>query len=200
MKLATITIFLFLFDLNLARSEEFCNSMPSSHYSGLVHPFIEKLSHYNIERYLKFDNEDMEGYIESAHEDVHVEIYVKEKLAIVANGIDDYYKKFDFILQSFIERDVYGYHVLTPANYTLHTDGSLTLSFDYNHYDRPKTTPNAEKSWKSTGYYICHWIPIRDDEDKKFELKNWKLKNYFIHVVTTSDDFGSSNDGCKELC
>ena len=83
---------------------------------------------------------------------------------------------------------------------SLHTDGSLTLSFDYNHYDRPKTTPNAEKSWKSTGYYICHWVAISDDEDKKFELKNWKLKNYFIHVVTTSDDFGSSNDGCEELC
>ena len=152
-----------------------------------------------MERYLKFDNEDMEGYIESAHEDVHVEIHVKDKLAIVANGIDDYFKKFDFILQSFIERDVYGYHVLRPANYTLHTDGSLTLSFDYNHYDRPKTTPNAEKSWKSTGYYICHWVPISEDEDKKFELKNWKLKNYFIHVVMILEVLMTDVKNCVEM-
>ena len=109
-------IFLFLFGITLVKSEDFCSSMPV--HNGLVHPFIEKLSNYNMERYLKFDNEDMEGYIEPAHEDVHVEIYVKEKLAIVANGIDDYYKKFDFILQSFIERDVLGYHVLTPAKFT----------------------------------------------------------------------------------
>ena len=50
-------------------------------HNGLVHPFFEKLSNYYMERYLKFDNEDMEGYIESAHEDVHVEIHVKDKLA-----------------------------------------------------------------------------------------------------------------------
>ena len=71
-------IFFFLFGY-LVKSEDFYSSMPV--HNGLVHPFFEKLSNYYMERYLKFDNEDMEGYIESAHEDVHVEIHVKDKLA-----------------------------------------------------------------------------------------------------------------------
>ena len=44
-----------------------------------------------------------------------------------AEGKDDYYKKFNYILQSFIDRKVDGFHKVGPnANYTLHHDGSVT--------------------------------------------------------------------------
>ena len=59
-----------------------------------------------------------------SHEDIHVEVYVQGKLLLKADGKEDYYTKFDNILQSFIERKVHGCHTLSSqADFNLHYDG-----------------------------------------------------------------------------
>ena len=46
------------------------------------------------------------------------------KLLLRADGKEDYYTKFDNILQSFIERKVHGCHTLSSqADFNLHYDG-----------------------------------------------------------------------------
>ena len=49
---------------------------------------------------------------------------MKDKLLLKADGKEDYYTKFDNILQSFIERKVHGCHTLSSqADFNLHYDG-----------------------------------------------------------------------------
>ena len=50
------------------------------------------------------------SFIQASHEDIHVEVFVKDNLRLTAEGKEDYYQKFGFILQSFIERKVNGFH------------------------------------------------------------------------------------------
>ena len=70
---------------------------------------------------------DLRFIFQPAHEDIYVEVFVKDKLLLSAEGKDDYYKKFNYIFQSFIDRKVDGFHTVGPnANYTLHHDGSVT--------------------------------------------------------------------------
>ena len=78
------------------------------------------------------------------------------------------------------------------ANYTLHEDGSVTINMNYIMHERPKDIPNADKVWKSSGYFVANWIPMVKDS---LNQKDWKIKNYFVHVLETSDDFGKSSDG-----
>ena len=57
--------------------------------------------------------------------------------------------------------------------------------------------PQAEKIWKSSGHYINHWVPLIKNS---LDIKDWRIKNYFVYVVDTSDDFGKSSDSCEGLC
>ena len=137
--------------------------------------------------------------MQGVHNDVHVEVYVKKKIVLEANGFDDYRQKFANILKSFTDvRKVEGFHTIQPDyNITLNYDGTVTITLNYMMYERPMGDTSAEKVWKSSGYYINHWVPIKQDS---FELEDWKLKNIFIHVVNTSDDFGKTSDACDNLC
>ena len=66
-----------------------------------------------------------------------------------------------------------------------------------NSNDRPKENPNAEKVWKSSGYYVAHWVPLIENS---LNVKDWRIKNYTVYVLETSEDFGSTTDGCDGLC
>ena len=55
------------------------------------------------------------SFIQASHEDIHVEVFVKDKLLLTAEGKEDYFQKFGFILQSFIERKVNGFHTCIPS-------------------------------------------------------------------------------------
>jgi len=170
----------------------------STNLTGLVHPMIEELVELNIKRYKDFDNGDLDTYMQAVHEDVHVEVYVKEKLRLQADGIEDYRSKFENILQSFVVREVEGIHsILLNHNVTLNYDGTVTIALNYLMHERPINDISAEKVWKSSGFYINHWVPLTHGN---FELKNWKLKNYYIHVMKTSEEFGGSTDACNDLC
>ena len=58
---------------------------------------------------------------------------MKDKLLLKADGKEDYYTKFDNILQSFIERKVHGCHTLSSqADFNLHHDGYKWKAV-YNH-------------------------------------------------------------------
>ena len=73
-----------------------------------------------------------------------MEVFVKDKILVTADGKEDYYKKFHLILQSFIERNVHGFHTLNPnANYTIHHDGSVTINLNYIMYEQEKDNPKA---------------------------------------------------------
>ena len=49
---------------NVASAHEFCNS-PEVGFNGLVHPLVEQIKNWNIERMIKgFDQEDLDFYME----------------------------------------------------------------------------------------------------------------------------------------
>ena len=74
-----------------------------------------------------------------------MEVFVKDKILVTADGKADYYKKFNFILQAFIDRKVQGFHTLNHnANYTLHHDGSATINLNYIMYEQEKDNPKAQ--------------------------------------------------------
>ena len=77
------------------------------------------------------------------------------------------------------------------------TDSSQLIFFT-NSNERPKENPNAEKVWKSSGYYVAHWIPLM--KSSMNVKKDWRIKNYTVYVLETSEDFGSTTDGCDGLC
>ena len=54
-----------------------------------------------------------------------------------------------------------------------------------NSNERPKENPNAEKVWKSSGYYVAHWVPLIKNS---MDVKQWRLKNYTAYVLETSED------------
>lgn len=116
--------------------------------------------------------------MQGVHEDVHVEIYVKEDLVLEANGFEDYRQKFAIILKSFTDAgQVQGFHTIQPEyNITLHYDGSVTVALSYVFHERPMGEVSAEKVWKSSGYFINHWVPIKQGS---LEFEDWRLKNYF---------------------
>ena len=64
-------------------------------------------------------------------------------------------------------------------------------------HERPKENPNAEKVWKSSGYYLNQWVPTLKNS---LDIKDWKLKKYWVYVMQTSDDFGTTSDACEGLC
>merc|ERR1719367_988241 len=80
----------------------------------LVHPFLKDLRAKSVKRYTVWDKEDMVKYMDDVHEDVQVEVYVKNQVIIDADGFTDYHDKFDTILQSFITRGVHGHHTIRP--------------------------------------------------------------------------------------
>ena len=137
--------------------------------------------------------------IQVSHEDIHVEVYVHDKLILGADGFEDYREKFNNVLQYFKnDRKIDGFHTVTLANYTLNIDGSVIINLNYKMHERPKSDPNAEKIWKSSGYYINHWVPLQKGSLK---LQDWKIKNYYVYVVNTSDNFGAEeNAACDDLC
>ena len=49
----------------------------------LVHPFLDQLREKTIWRYVEIDQERIGGYVADIHEDVHVEIYVQDKVGII---------------------------------------------------------------------------------------------------------------------
>jgi len=147
---------------------------------GLVHPLLEQMKNVNIKRYKDFDEEDMDTYMQVSHEDIHVEVYVHDKLILGADGFEDYREKFNNVLQYFKnDRKIDGFHTVTLANYTLNIDGSVIINLNYKMHERPKANPNAEKIWKSSGYYINHWVPLQKGTGliwpkEKFPKENWK--------------------------
>merc|ERR1712018_791798 len=110
-------------------------------FNGLVHPFLEELKNCTMKRMLYFDTGDLNSYMKAAHDDVHVERFVKEKLVLVADGFDDYFKKFDAIIKSRNGRGVESFHDLNEVNYTLHCNGSVTVTINFDHYEKPKNNP-----------------------------------------------------------
>ena len=77
-------------------------------------------------------------------------------------------------------------------------DRLFSTHFFTNSNERPKENPNAEKVWKSSGYYVAHWIPLM--KSSMNVKKDWRIKNYTVYVLETSEDFGSTTDGCDGLC
>ena len=128
-----------------------------------------------------------------------MEVYVHDKLILGADGFEDYREKFNNVLQYFKDdRKVDGFHTVTLANYTLNIDGSVVINLNYKMHERPKADPTTEKIWKSSGYYINHWVPLKKDSLK---LEDWKIKNYYVYVVDTCDDFGTEEKAaCDDLC
>ena len=61
--------------------------------------------------------------MKDAAEDIHVEVYVKGDLVLIADGKEDYYQQFDDILHSFMERKVQSLHTIKESDFTLHHDG-----------------------------------------------------------------------------
>jgi len=134
----------------------------------------------------------------ASHEDIHVEVYVQGKLLLKADGKEDYYTKFDNILQSFIERKVHGCHTLSSqADFNLHYDGSVTLNTTYIMHEKNKGELSPEKVWKSSGYYVNTWVP---PVEGSLSVKDWRILTYYVYVLETSDDFGKSSDACDGLC
>merc|ERR1719348_341961 len=70
---------------------------------GLGHNLLQQIAGLNIRRYKGFDSADMVAYMQGVHNDVHVEVYVKNKIMIEANGFEDYWQKFANILKSFTD-------------------------------------------------------------------------------------------------
>ena len=64
-------------------------------------------------------------------------------------------------------------------------------------HERPKENPNADKVWKSSGYFVAHWVPLIKNS---LNVKDWRIKNYTVYVLETSEDFGSTTDSCDGLC
>ena len=63
MKLLKAILVLCLFNVASANNE-FCDS-PKVEFNGLVHPLVEKIKDWNIERMIKgFDEEDLDFYME----------------------------------------------------------------------------------------------------------------------------------------
>ena len=60
-----------------------------------------------------------------------------------------------------------------------------------------KNDKDEKKTWKSSGYYVKNWISMHNGS---VDINDWKLKNYVVHVVDTSEDFGQTEGGCEGLC
>ena len=59
-------------------------------------------------------------------------------------------------------------------------------------------TVSSEKQWKSSGYYVSFWVP---ETVGSLDVDNWYLKDYIVHVVTTSSkEFDQLADGCEDIC
>ena len=51
--------------------------------NDLVHPLLKDLRSKMVERYVVWDNEDIEAYMKDVCDDVHVEVHVKDQVHIV---------------------------------------------------------------------------------------------------------------------
>ena len=142
-----------------------------------------------------WDNGDFTKYMETAkgHEELRVEVWSEEKKMIMeCNGYDDYFKQFGDVLHSFVhDRKIKGFHTMMPANYTIHVDGSVSLSVDWVYHEQSTTEINAEKQWKSSGYSQFQWAPL---ESGSRDIEDWRLKNYRVFMQETSQQYGEDLD------
>eukprot|EP00927_Polykrikos_kofoidii_P016879 TRINITY_DN17660_c0_g1_i1.p1 TRINITY_DN17660_c0_g1~~TRINITY_DN17660_c0_g1_i1.p1 ORF type:complete len:253 (+),score=25.46 TRINITY_DN17660_c0_g1_i1:77-760(+) len=172
-------------------------------------------------RMLGFDKENITAYQMGSADDIKVRVYVHGEEKV--NGIDDaktYKSVFSEILSSFIKRKVWGIHTMNPIFHrALETDADgewLSFSSHADFYmeecykadiqcqdSYEKCVQNCKRSWKSSGYSRCNWrrlSELRRTSSDMSDISNWEIFDYRVHVMNTSEDFGSTSDECDGLC
>jgi len=154
-------------------------------------------------RMLAFDNEDYHsedtGYFEAVEANILVEVFVKGKRQVSAKGAEEYKAMFRAIGQSFVDRNVWGFHAMhiPGAFFRLNGDKTITAHVDWDMHERPKDQPDEPKAWKSSGYSRFQMQPMKEGS---MDIRDWQLIDYKVYVVETSDDFGKTSDKCDGLC
>ena len=78
------------------------------------------------------------------------------------------------------------HHFPSNANYTLHNDGTVTISRNFVLLERSKDDPESEKIWQCSGYYDSLWVSLKSGSMK---IEDWGIKNQNVYILKTIDDF-----------
>ncbi|KAL7525843.1 hypothetical protein ACHAWF_001530 [Thalassiosira exigua] len=154
-----------------------------------------------------FDAEDIDGYLQGASNDVNVQVQVHDET--VVDGISDlneyrkvlllYRKVFSTILQSFKDRQVWGFHTMPELFYRVE-EGTALAHVDYNMEECDKRDADCVKTWKSSGHFRLKMRQKDPTVAFSADAADWEIYVYKVYVMSTSEEFGKTSDGCDGLC
>ena len=189
-----LVIISILLTATYANDDDSCESVKDSSigFNGFIHPLIAQIDKWDVERIHKFDSEDFDGYmhpvIEGAgpEKEFSYKVHVHGNLVFSADGYEDYHQKLKGILDSYIERQVDRFHDLpNTANYTLHHDGTISISRDVTVFERTKSEPQGQKVFQCSGFYQSLWIPLKSGS---FKIEDWRIRSQHVFLLKMIGD------------
>ena len=177
-----------------ANNEDSCERIKDSSikFNGFIHPLVAQIDKLDVERINKFDLEDFDGYMQPVIEGAGPEkefsykVHVHGNLVFSADGYEDYHQKLKGILDSYIERQVDRFHDMpSKANYTLHHDGTISISRDVAVFERPKSDQQGPKIFQCSGFYNSLWIPLKSGSLK---IEDWRIRSQHVFLSKMIDD------------
>ena len=189
-----LVIILIILTVAYAHDEDACQGIedPAMKFKGLIHPLITQIDIWDIERIHKFDSEDFYEYMQPVikgagpEKEFSYKVHVHGNLVFAADGYEDYHQKLKGILDSYIERHVDRFHDMpNQANYTLHHDGTISISRDVTVFERPKSDSQGPKIFQCSGFYNSLWIPLKSGSLK---IEDWRIRSQHVFLSKIIDD------------
>ena len=189
-----LVIILIILTVAYANDEDACQGIedPAMKFKGLIHPLITQIDIWDIERIHKFDSEDFYEYMQPVikgagpEKEFSYKVHVHGNLVFSADGYDDYHQKLKGILDSYIVRQVDRFHDMpNKANYTLHHDGTISISRDVIVFERPKSDSQGPKIFQCSGFYNSLWIPLKSGSLK---IEDWRIRSQHVFLSKIIDD------------
>ena len=59
------------------------------------------------------------------------------------------------------------------------------MNTTYTMHESNKGEINPEKVWKSSGYIVSTWV---SQIEGSLNVKDWKIVNYFVYIIETSEN------------